>query len=265
MRRLAFTLLVAIAVSAFAVTGWSQTIKVLDPASIQGARVSRAASLLTSPPPVPNFTDEQRQHLSGDATNFFYGKWRAHAGEAGGAADALQGVAEGRASTPLAPHNAAGLLKTLPTVNNRKLDLLTIVDTESETTVATAGGITLVGFNSSAEFVNNNSFSGWSRSLDGGKTFTEIGGLPQLTFTTCGSASDTVTPAGDPVIVADKSGNFYYSTLAEGSSGASLVLIYKSADGGLTFNLLTGAETCGGAFLDKEFLAIDPVGGPVVV
>src|SRR5438552_13368299 len=66
-------------------------------------------------------------------------------------------------------------------------------DTQSETSLVLAGANVVVAFNDSGSNQSNNKFTGFSRSTDGGATFTDLGTLPT-------SASGD---AGDPSLARD--------------------------------------------------------------
>ena len=79
-------------------------------------------------------------------------------------------------------------------VNNPDADA-TDQDTQSETTIVLGSGSTVVvGFNDSGSFINDNlQFTGYSRSANGGDSFTDHGPLPL----------STGGDAGDPVLARD--------------------------------------------------------------
>jgi len=149
-------------------------------------------------------------------------------------------------------------------VNDPSLDLFSDLDitSQSETAVAANGSNVVVAYNNSrALFFASNSGMGYSRSADGGVTFTDLGLLTGPTFG---------FNFGDPALVADRSGNFY---AAELSLDFTLPLelqntigISKSTDGGIAFGtpvypaqtFVPGIEHFG----DKDLLAVDNTGGP---
>jgi hypothetical protein len=93
-------------------------------------------------------------------------------------------------------------------VNNPAEDTLAIDDisSQSETAVAGFGSTIVVTFNDSFGFVfPNHSGMGFSRSTDGGATFTDLGNLP---------VPSTGNNEGDPGLVVDRSGNLYASSIS---------------------------------------------------
>lgn len=152
-------------------------------------------------------------------------------------------------------------------VNDPAKDVLTNdfdISTQSETAVASFNNTVLVAYNDSGEYAFTNSFTGYSRSTDGGKSFTDAGALP--------IPGDFATfNFGDPALVADRSGNFYAAFIAADFSGArpfefaNTIGISKSTDGGVTFGppvLLPTGGVPTFSFEDKEFLAVDNSGNP---
>ena len=128
--------------------------------------------------------------------------------------------------------------------------------TQSETSIARAGSNLVVGFNSSAGahvvsiggslFFDRIQFSGVASSQDGGKTWTS-GFVP-----TAGGDTGTF---GDPSLVADRAGNFYYASLGEQPTTFNGALIVnKSTDGGRTFGTARVVAVDNGS--DKEWLAV---------
>src|SRR2546429_622782 len=91
-------------------------------------------------------------------------------------------------------------------VNCLAQDGMSLQNTQSETSVAVAGNKVVVGYNDSlvcCRPVLN--LSGYSVSTDGGRTFTDMGDLPN---------APGVQPLGDPSVATDGAGNVYYATLA---------------------------------------------------
>ncbi len=128
--------------------------------------------------------------------------------------------------------------------------------TQSETTVAHSGNNIVVSYNSSANqpLVNlpplvfsHRYFSGYSASSDGGKTWKSgfIPTVPGSSFT-----------FGDGVVVADRSGNFYYAGLGADASGNSVVQVNKSTDGGQNFG--PGVIVQVDNVSDKEWIGVGP-------
>jgi hypothetical protein len=228
----------------------AQDLKVAGPGDLRPvANADPVLQILSSLPP-PNLPDASRQLLSGAAANFLYGAWRSNLPQ-------LEGLASPSAR-PLGNQTvagaSAGAIKSLATVNSRMLDGSTIADTESETSVAISGNHVVVGFNSSADFALGGSFSGYSFSNKLGRQFIEVsGGLPPAGFD-----SSTQIPIGDPSIVADAGGAFYYATLAADldNNNISYIIIYKSTNHGSTFSPIAAVSSSDG-FLDKELIAVD--------
>lgn len=147
-------------------------------------------------------------------------------------------------------------------VNNPDQDVRTLEDisTQSETAVAGFGRTIVVAFNDSGQFPANAfapiTLMGYSRSVDGGASFTDIGSLPPPP----GGAN-----FGDPGLAVNREGVFYASAIVAtpptGLIGSrQAVGIYRSTDGGLTW--LTAAipppgTTGANAAADKPFIAVD--------
>jgi hypothetical protein len=153
-------------------------------------------------------------------------------------------------------------------VNNPALDNIQIFSgfppflhyTQSETTVAAHGKNIVVSYNNSAgaTLAPNPSgpgliftriqFSGYSFSSDGGRTWTSdyvpaAPGVGPFTF-------------GDGVVVVDRRGNFYYSSLGETADGHGSITVNISTDGGRTFGdgLIAGVDDGS----DKSWIAVGP-------
>jgi hypothetical protein len=124
--------------------------------------------------------------------------------------------------------------------------------TQSETTVLAFGNTVLIGFNDSGSNAGgSNKFSGFSRSTDGGATFTDGGTLP----------TSTNGDAGDPVLARnDTTGRIFYATLQFTGSGMD---VFHSDDGGATWSApVQGAPGKTNGFQDKEWIAVDNFSGP---
>jgi hypothetical protein len=137
-------------------------------------------------------------------------------------------------------------------VNCRAEDDSSPLNTQSETTVVAVGQKVVVGYNDSLVCCRPAiNLSGYSVSLDGGKSFTDMGDLPW---------SGNVQPLGDPSLAADDQGNIFYATLAfQGSFAHSVIALYEMPVGDTAFHLLSVPVDAGNArsfFADKELLAI---------
>jgi hypothetical protein len=127
--------------------------------------------------------------------------------------------------------------------------------TQSETAVARHDDVVVVGYNDSGEFTRHNSMTGYSYSLDGGRTFTDAGVLKPVK----GGRN-----LGDAAVASDREGNFYFATLALDANARSYVGVARSkkTKGEVTFEtpvLVPGLDPDG--FQDKELIAVDVTGG----
>ena len=141
-------------------------------------------------------------------------------------------------------------------VNCRAEDGSSPKNTQSETSVAVTGSKVVVGFNDSLVCcIPALNLTGYSVSVDGGKTFTDEGDLPW---------QPNVQPIGDPSVAHDPAGNFYFASLALGSAGLdahSLLSFYEMPSGTNTFQLVSVPVDVGSShnfFADKEYLAVAP-------
>ncbi|PWT91288.1 MAG: hypothetical protein C5B55_08355, partial [Blastocatellia bacterium] len=118
--------------------------------------------------------------------------------------------------------------------------------TQSETTLVAFGNTVVVGFNDSgSNSGGTNKFTGFSRSTDGGATFTDGGTLP----------TNPNGDAGDPVMARNESnGRIFFSTLQFSGSGVD---IFHSDDNGVTWSApVQGAPGKSGT-QDKEWIVVD--------
>jgi hypothetical protein len=147
-------------------------------------------------------------------------------------------------------------------VNDPATDKLTIFDltSQSETAVASFGHSIVVAYNDDGSYLNL-SDSGYSRSTDGGSTFLDLGEMPVPP-----TASFT---AGDPALVVDRHGTFYYAEIMADPTrppGYEFTLgISRSVDGGQHFGSTVYPPAAGvlpDSFQDKEFLAVDTSDSP---
>ncbi len=121
--------------------------------------------------------------------------------------------------------------------------------TQSETTVVAFGSTVVVGFNDSGSNAGGtNKFTGFSRSTDGGATFTDGGTLP----------TNPGGDAGDPVLARDETtGRIYFATLG---FSVSTDQVFHSDDNGATWSPPVNG-TPGGTSEDKEWIAVDNFSG----
>ncbi len=125
-------------------------------------------------------------------------------------------------------------------VNDPAVDTTASSHTQSETSLAVneVTGTICSGYNDSHDyFAGTGGFSGFSRSTDGGATFSDRGSI--------GSSS-----GGDPAVVWRKAdGHFYYASLTNGPLG-----LWKSTDDCQTFAWVTQITN---GYDDKELMAVD--------
>jgi hypothetical protein len=251
LRRFAWLVLLlvaGIAVPRAAVAGGVPDVQlhVMTPAEIN-ALASGPAPSLSYLAPAPQLPEQSRKIISGALDNALYGKWR---NDPTALAARMTAIQQSQTSASPALSAAGIVIKTQKTVNNLSFDFPD-ANTESEPSVSGFGkDRVVVGFNSSADFLAGGSFSGYAFSNDGGKSFTEVHlGLP---------LQGSIVPLGDPDVVADSTGDFFYSTIAENFvTGQSYVLVDKSTDGGQNFASDSTITTSIGNFLDKSLMAVD--------
>jgi hypothetical protein len=130
-------------------------------------------------------------------------------------------------------------------VNNNTGATGTSQFTQSETDILAWDNYVLVAFNDAGSFASGDHFTGWSRSTDGGQTFTDGGLLP----------NSTIGDAGDPVLARNETtGRIYFSTL--GFNSPSTIQMFRSDDNGATWMPPTNA-TPGGSSEDKQWHVVD--------
>ena len=139
-------------------------------------------------------------------------------------------------------------VSTNPRVNNQNQDNTGSYDTQSETTNVVFGSTMVVAYNDIGPWDDTNLThgTGWARSTNGGASFTDMGNLPDSDW----------GDLADPVLARDNtSGRVYFATL--GWQNRSVMPIFRSDDGGASFNApVNGAPGFFGE-LDKEWIAVD--------
>ncbi len=154
---------------------------------------------------------------------------------------------------------ARNLLSNVP-VNNAAEDVVlpngTGRFTQSETSTAIANdGTVVAAFNDTEEtfgnvFTRDEHATGYAYSTDGGKTFTDAGGLPES------DAGD----GGDPILAVNRgNGHVYFTTVGSFFFSTNVVQFFKSTDNGRTFgtpvNAFPGLPDSD--FLDKPWMTVD--------
>jgi len=130
-------------------------------------------------------------------------------------------------------------------INNNTGSTGTSRFTQSETTIVAFGKTIVAGFNDSGSFASGSHFTGWSRSTDGGATWTDGGALP------ASAAGD----AGDPVLARDNtSGRIYFATL--GFTNGDVIQVFRSDNNGVSWQAPVNG-TPGGSSEDKEWITVD--------
>lgn len=135
-------------------------------------------------------------------------------------------------------------------------------EAQSETSIAAFGDYMVAAWNDSKGFRDGSFQSqGWATSADGGETWTDRGAFPVPTV-----------PVGwrwssDPVVAVNPStGAFYFSALGD-ASGINGIGVVKGRFSGTDFTWTerVTARTVDNAqaFLDKEWIAVDPASGRV--
>ncbi len=129
--------------------------------------------------------------------------------------------------------------------------------TQSETAIAKSRHTILVGFNDSGEFSSSGflDLTGYSRWNENHKRWDDMGSLDE-------SAGSNEKDLGDPCIVADRKGIFYFATLGKDSFGRSIIAIRRSLDDGLTFSPPVNSGVANYSKVqDKEWMAVDNTSG----
>jgi hypothetical protein len=140
-----------------------------------------------------------------------------------------------------------------PSADSHQIDQTT----QSETTIAVAGSNVVVGWNDSQQslqpfFTAASNLNGYGFSSNGGATWTDGGNIPN---------APGQNNVGDPWLASDRTGNFYYSSLAFDAFNNSLGIgVAKSVDGGKTFSAPVTASPTGGFFYfgDKDAMTVGP-------
>jgi hypothetical protein len=132
-----------------------------------------------------------------------------------------------------------------PLINNNTGSTGTSFFTQSETTIVAFGNTIVAGFNDSGSFNGSNQFTGWSRSTDGGATWTDGGKLP------ASAGGD----AGDPVLARNNTtGRIYFATL--GSTNPDVIQVFRSDNNGASWQAPVNG-TPSGSSEDKEWITVD--------
>lgn len=161
---------------------------------------------------------------------------------------------------PAAPESGAGILAADVLVNNRATDTFPH-STQSETSTAVRSTTVLVAYNDSGQFAATGDFTGYSRSVNSGASFTDQG--PPTS--PLGAISAT---SGDPVLVSDANrmasdtALFYMANLANNTAGTSIIGVHRSGNGAALptpwqFGRNASPLAVAGQFQDKEWLAVD--------
>ena len=143
-------------------------------------------------------------------------------------------------------------------VNSRTGDFYPNI-TQSEASIAVDGDNIVIGYNDSGQFSVPTmcSLTGFSRSADGGVTWTDMGSLSP------GPAGGLF---GDPVVMhGDVPGEIFFASLGTSPGGTcgifntSVIVVKTSTDGGATFPTIANASRGVSAanFQDKEWMAVD--------
>ena len=149
--------------------------------------------------------------------------------------------------------NQAGRVPETPTantlINNNTGATGTGDFTQSETSLVAFANTIVAGFNDSGSNAGGNKFTGWSRSTDGGVSWTDGGTLP----------TSTIGDAGDPVLARnDTTARIYFSTLGFNNPGT--IQVFRSDDNGASWQAPVNG-TPGGSSEDKQWITVDNFSG----
>lgn len=134
---------------------------------------------------------------------------------------------------------------------------------QCETSIAAYGPYLVAAWNDSKGWRDGTGQTqGWATSTDGGATWTDQGALPVP------SAPANWKWSSDPVVTVNpNTGAFFYCGLGDGANNVNGIGVLKGRFTGGTFTWSTrvAARTAdpGAAFLDKQWLAVDPSSGRV--
>ncbi|MBM3524394.1 MAG: exo-alpha-sialidase, partial [Alphaproteobacteria bacterium] len=150
------------------------------------------------------------------------------------------------AATALSAPAAADVIVNNPTGES----VLKSGFTQSESSVLVIGSTVLVAYDDSGSFtIVNDKFVGWSRSTNGGLSFTDMGSLPT------NSGGD----AGDPRFARSAStGTVFLTTIGFAVGNTQL---FRSTDGGITFNTPVNATPGAVRNNDTHSVAVDDLAG----
>ena len=171
---------------------------------------------------------------------------------------ALPSATAGGAAAPAVPSaNLTNVRVNNPALDTHQADQTT----QSETTIAVAGSHVAVGYNDSQQtglfLTAGSDLTGYSYSVNGGKTFTDGGVLPN---------TPEFNNLGDPWMASSRNGTMYYSTLAGDNLNLNLdVAVARSTNGGKTWSTPVPVYRPPFAIAytgDKDALAVGP--DPVV-
>jgi len=131
--------------------------------------------------------------------------------------------------------------------------------TNAETSIAAHGSQIVGGWNDGLNFGVSPGNSGYAYSSNGGATFTD-GGVPPV------PPASNARYEGDPSLTVDNAGNFYYANLYTPDGSLSAISVNRGNFSGTSFswNLpVMPVPPTPTDFLDKEWIAVDPVNGNV--
>jgi hypothetical protein len=141
--------------------------------------------------------------------------------------------------------NSSGIFTTQVNVGPGGQNI--IGDAANETSIAINPlnpNMMVIGWRQFDNVASNFRQAGWAFSTDAGATWTFPGRIEQGIF------------RSDPVLDYDSSGNFYYNSLSIDTSGTYVCKVFKSNNGGASWD--PGTDAAGG---DKQWMTIDRTAG----